>query len=115
MDNQQQRDNSALVFAILLWIGTWALMIPIPNSLAFFPDQVLSLWGVGYLIVPPYTKLGSQVDRFIAYHSFYIGLLIMLMASGIVVLASGKSRRVTRLVVIVDALILAIWVIVSWP
>jgi len=66
-------------------------------------------------MVPPYTKLGSRADLFIADHSFYIGLIIFLIASGIVILAGGKSRRITRIVVVVDVLILAIWFVVSLP
>ena len=75
MNDAKPKINSDWVLAILLWIGTWLLMIPIPHSLAFFPEQVGSLWGLGYLMVSPYTKLGSRADLFIVYHSFYIGLI----------------------------------------
>ena len=115
MTDGKQKHGCGLIVAILLWVGTWMLMIPVPHGLVGFPKQASSLWGLGYLMAQPITRFRDPVDGFIAYHSFYIGLLLMLAASGIVVFASGKSRRVTWLVVIIDALILAIWVIVSWP
>jgi hypothetical protein len=114
MQNEDQTRQGCTCIAMLFWIGTWTLLIPVQGSLLKAFPKAVSLWGFGYLMVPPYTKLGSRTDLFIAEYSFYIGLVVMLIASGIVIFASGKSRRVTRFVVIVDALILAIWLIVSW-
>ena len=115
MKDTEQKHGCRLMVAVLIWIVTWALMIPIPHGLAGFPKQASSLWGLGYLMAQPISRFRDPVDGFIAYHSFYIGLLSMLVASGIVVFVSGKSRRVMWFVTVVDALILAIWVIVSWP
>jgi hypothetical protein len=115
MKNEKQKLGGEFIFAILLWLGTWMLMIPLPHGLTDFPTHASSLWGLGYLMSQPITRFGNPDDAFIAYHSFYIGLACLLIASAIVILVGNKSRRIAKIVAGVDALILAIWVLVSWP
>ncbi len=115
MNRNKQELGCGQIVAVLLWIGTWVLMIPIPRSLGLFPEQLVSAWGIVYLTAQPVTRLANPADNFIADHSFYIGLLVMLLASGIVILAGNGNRRVTQVVAVIDAVILAIWLLVSWP
>ncbi len=113
--NRQRQSRGLLILALLMWIGSWLLMVPIPHSLAGFPWQAVNWWGFFYIITPPYKKFGSPIDGWIADNSMYIGFVILLVTSFVVVRVAGAARWAKSLVVLTDAVITAITLLLAWP
>lgn len=113
--NPQRPSRAPLVLALLTWIGSWLLMFPIPHSLRGFPSQAVSWWGFFYVITPPYKKFGSPIDGWILDNSLYIGFLILLVTSFVVVRVAGGARWAKSLVVLGDVVITAITLLIAWP
>ncbi len=115
MTHDQSPPRATLVLALPLWIGSWVLVIPVPRSLEFMPSQAVALWGFFYMDTPPYTKLGSPADAWIANSSLYIGFAMLLITSIFVMLSARERRRAAYRVALVDLVIMALVLLIAWP
>jgi hypothetical protein len=113
--NRQRQSRGLLILALLMWIGSWFLVFPIPHSLTGFPSQAVNWWGFFYIITPPYEKFGSPTDGWIVNNSLYIGFVILLVTSFVVVRVAGGARWAKFLVALTDAVITAITLLIAWP
>jgi hypothetical protein len=95
--------------AVLLWLGSFACVIPA----RLIPPKGITL--PGYLLVVysfPSFQASNPVLYMMAEYSYWIGLVILGVTSGIVILVAGRSTYVKK-VVLVDLVVVGISLLTS--
>lgn len=92
--------KTSLVLTVIVWLGSFVLVIPAtlppPNIISFAGFILL----VGAFSSPPLNRWGE----YFLFSSYWIGLFILLVTSGLVIFASGERKRTTYRVLAVDVI-----------
>jgi hypothetical protein len=91
----------ARLLALVLWLSTFLLIIP---ARVHFPTAA-SVAGAVLVMSAPMAWLGRPELNFVAEYSLWIGMMIMLLASGLFVWQSGGTPRMLRIVAIADFMV----------
>jgi hypothetical protein len=103
------KHRTTLIVAVLTWLGTFVLLIPYGIRL---PDAV-SIIGVLCIMYFPIPLSKRPEVSFMFAHSYWIGVMIMLAASGIVILAARRSKRAAYLVTSVDLVVVVVTLLIG--
>lgn len=92
--------KSFLALTVITWIGSFSLVIP---AVLRFPDLITFaglILLVGAFSSPPLNRWGM----YFVVSSYWIGIFILLITSGLVILVSGKRKRTMYRVLAVDVI-----------
>lgn len=101
--------NVAKTIAVFAWLGSFALVIPAEVR----PPKGMTLAGFSLVMYAPMSWLSKPELYMIVNYSYWIGLMMLLVTSVLVILALGRNRRVTMLVAIVDLTVIALSILTS--
>jgi len=93
------RHNVFLLIAIIIWLGTFLLLIPCTGLSCTF-----ALWSI-HSVQLPFRIPGGELTLILSY---YISLIAMIIASGVVIMASPDHRQALKRVIMIDLIALAI-------
>ncbi len=96
------RQSVIFIVAIIMWVGSFLLLIPSPS-------RGLPLVTVLLVMGLPIWMLSWSIVKFLLLFSYPISILIMLAASGCVILSSSGGKRVASRVAYVDLGVLAVF------
>ncbi len=94
---------------LFLWLGTFLLVIPAE----FHLPQAMTFVGFSLVMFAPMSWLTRSELYFVAEYSYWIGLIVMLAVSVLLILMRGRSRHTVRLVGLVDLVVIAISLVVG--
>lgn len=93
--------KTSLVLTVIVWLGSFVLVIPATLP----PPNIISFAGVILVVGMASSPWLSRWEiYFVANNSYWIGLFILLVTSGLVIFASGERKRTTYRVLAVDVI-----------
>jgi hypothetical protein len=100
----QMKQRTAAGCIFLLWLGTFLLVIPAQ----FHLPQAITFVGFSLVMFAPMSWLTRSELYLVADYSYWIGLMVMLAVSVLLMLISGQSRHSVWLVGLVDLAVIAV-------
>lgn len=97
------------IVTVVLWVGTFGFIIPARVQ----PPYITTFAGYLLMLYAPMSWLSKPELYMIVNNSYWIGLMMLLVTSVLVILALGRNRRVTMLVAIVDLTVIALSILTS--
>lgn len=103
----------AIILTVFLWLGTFICVVPA----RLLPPKGITLPGFLIIIYSfPSSRESDPAIYMVSEYSYWIGLMMLLITSVLVIVATGKSKRVMKIVVLVDlgVVILSILTSIFW-
>jgi hypothetical protein len=99
-----------LKVALTIWLGTFIFLIPYRIQ----PPHGASLLGLLCGMYLPISWAAETKISWILDNSYWIGVLITLLVSGVVILMAGPTKREARMVILIDLAIIALSFLVGY-
>ncbi len=91
------------VGTIIIWLGTLLLLLPCTGVSCAF-----ALWSMNASKLPFHLPFDAVTGDLIFMLSYYISLISMLIASGMVVLVAEHRTQVLKRMLVIDSVVLVI-------
>jgi hypothetical protein len=100
----------ARIFAVILWLGTFPFVAPAQIVL---PKGGTLLWGILLIYSFPVSRETSPWFYFMVEYGYWIGIMMLLATSWLVILVTGKSKRVAKVVALMDVGVIGVSILTS--
>jgi len=104
------KKKSTLIIMLALWLATWVLLIPYRVS----PPEGISFVGLLCGMSMPYDWLESPVAYILPSISYWIGIVVTLVVSGVVIHVAGRGKLAILFVASTDLTVIIVSLLLAW-